>query len=237
MNMTGTERDRISPRKLMIVVLCSAATGWPGLMAWGMLIGGICRAGWSRAEEPPRQLDQVVVRGERLHDLRRAVEKARDRLVREYNRVNQDRRQALDCKGNAATGTRLTRSSCSTYAQNEARQQEVGALVEGFAENAAVQGAEMSNRIAATGQATGLIPGLPMATLAPGSSLADRPDLHESTLPSTPLRGDGVVSKFAIAKAEFEANFARLLQEHPDLLQRYEEFQSARRRLEEASSR
>lgn len=216
--------------------ICGAASGWAGLMA-SVVVIGIGRAGCSRAAEPPRQLDQVVVRGERLHDLRRAVEKARDRLIREYNRVNQDRRQALDCKGDAATGTRLARKTCSTYAQNEARQQEVGALVEGFAENAAVQDAQMSDRIARTGQATGLIPGMPLATLAPGSSLAERPDLHESTLPSTPLQGDGVVSKFAIAKAEFEANFARLLQQNPDLLQRYEEYQSARRRLEEASSR
>jgi hypothetical protein len=202
-------------------------------------IGGIGCAGSCMAEEPPRQMDQVVVRGERLHDLRRAVNKARERLVREYNRVNQDRRQAVSCKEDAATGTRLSRSSCSTYAQRQALEQEVSSLVEGFSENAALQDAEISNRIARTGQATPLIPGMPLTTLAPPehSSMAERPDLYESTLPGAALKGDGLVPKLDIAKSEFEANFARLLHDNPRLRQRYEEYQAARRRLDEASRR
>jgi hypothetical protein len=71
-----------------------------------------------RAED----MDEVVVTGRRLRELRAAAIEAEDRFYALYNDLNKVDDFDIECSADAPTGSRLDRRSCVTNVQLEARQ-------------------------------------------------------------------------------------------------------------------
>ncbi len=67
-------------------------------------------------------LDEVVVNGTRMRELRDAVIKAEDRVVARYNGLNQVDDLDIECIKYTPTGTRLSYRFCLTRLQERAQQ-------------------------------------------------------------------------------------------------------------------
>lgn len=105
-----------------------------------MIIGLVARsidASAAVAAEPPagtsvdanELLDEVVVRGTRLWELRAAVIKAQDRLIARYNDLNRDNDFDIGCHTDAPTGTRFLRRYCWTRLREREEQNDASAYV------------------------------------------------------------------------------------------------------------
>src|SRR5690606_28488665 len=132
-----------------------------------------------------------------------------------YNRLNDDPDQQIVCNESAATGTRLTRRSCMTKAQQDAMARDAVDYLAAADLAASVD--------------TGLGGGADSGPL--GQALqASNPN------PETPRRSiTGQADPSVEASRDtYSANMQRLLAEHPELYQAYEEYVEARRRFEAA---
>jgi hypothetical protein len=76
------------------------------------------------------ELDEVVVAGTRLWELRAAVIKAQDLLVARYNQLNRDDDFDINCVTNAPTGTRFLRRYCLTRLQEREEQNDAIAIID-----------------------------------------------------------------------------------------------------------
>jgi hypothetical protein len=164
-----------------------------------------------------------------LRDLRNAMLKAQDRFLYLYNKVNRNADQSLTCTNDAPTGSRLTQKSCSTRAQTRATAEQARNFL-GAMDTIRADQAERASAIAAasdTAQARGSLSSDQSAALAG----AQNPD--SSVTPNS----EETTSKVANEAMKFEQNLQLLLNEHPDLQQRYDEFLNARGRYLEAGGR
>src|SRR5690606_15890296 len=135
------------------------------------------------------------------------------------NELNQDPNQRIVCENSAATGTRVTRPSCMTKAGQDARAREAAdclpaAGLAGSLERGLDGGAAEAGPV---GQA--LRAGAP-STEAPRR---DRPGHTNRSV--------------EVGRDAYNANMERLLFEHPELFQAYDEYVEARRRFEAAQRR
>jgi hypothetical protein len=171
----------------------------------------------------------VVVHGARLSDLRKTMNKAQDRFLDLYNRVNNDVDQRLACADSAPTGSRLTQRSCSTRAQNRATEE----LARNFLSAADGIGANQAKSEATREQASANAQsGAPLsadesAALA-GAQAADT---------SVDTKSGEAAAKVSQEARDFEENLQKLLDKNPELRERYEEYLSARQRYLEAGGR
>lgn len=189
------------------LVACACGALWAGAAA-GQEVSA---SGQARAEAP--------VENKSLRELRRDMRRAQDRFTDLYNSLNQDRDQEVVCENSAATGTRLTRPTCMTRAEQEARARDAVDYL-AAADLAASVDAGLDGGAAESGPV--------------GQSLrASNPN------PETPRRymtGQADPSS-AVSRDAYNANMERLLSEHPELYQAYEEYVEARRRFEAAQRR
>lgn len=192
---------------------------------WPFLVACACGALWAglaagQAVNAPGQTGAVVpVENKSLRELRRDMRRAQERFTDLYNTLNQDRDQQIVCDDSAATGTRLTRRTCTTRAEQEARARDA------------------VDYLAAADLAASLDTGLTGGAAEPGpvgqSLQAGNPN------PETPRRyitGQADTS-VGTSRDAYSANMERLLSEHPELRQAYEEYVEARRRFEAAQRR
>jgi hypothetical protein len=94
-------------------------TTWLALIAW-VLLCSVPR--WAQGAEPasersPNEVsrddpEEVIVHGQRLSDLRSAIEVARVRVYDIFNEVNTDDEFDVRCEREASTGTRIQRHIC-----------------------------------------------------------------------------------------------------------------------------
>jgi hypothetical protein len=82
------------------------------------------------AAEDPEALDEVLVRGARLHELRAAVIKAEDRMLARYNELNQDDDLDIECLQLTPTGTHFAYRYCLTRLQKRAQQKDSSAFLD-----------------------------------------------------------------------------------------------------------
>lgn len=83
-----------------------------------------------------------------LQDLRKSMNKAQERFLALYNRLNRNTDQQMSCTDSAPTGSRLTRRSCSTRAQSRANEE----LARNYMAAAAGVGAEQGQQASAEGK-------------------------------------------------------------------------------------
>lgn len=191
----------------------------PGLIACacGALWAGL--AAGQEVNVPGQTRAEVSVENRSLRELRRDMRRAQDRFTELYNRLNQDRDQEIVCNDEAATGTRLTRPNCMTRAQQEARAREAADYL---------TAADLAGSLDA-----GLDGGAAESGPVGQSVRASNPN------PETPRRymtgqADPSVDT---SRDAYNANMERLLSEHPELYQAYQEYVEARRRFEAAQRR
>lgn len=82
------------------------------------------------AKKGNQELDEVVVRGTRLSELRSAIVKAEDRFYARYNEINQIRDFDIDCIMDAPTGMKKKFRRCRTHLEVRARTEEAGDILE-----------------------------------------------------------------------------------------------------------
>jgi hypothetical protein len=80
-------------------------------------------------------LDEVLVRGARLQELRAAVIEAEDRMLARYNELNQVDDLDIECIQLTPTGTHLKQRYCLTRLQKRAQQRDSAAFLD-FARDA-----------------------------------------------------------------------------------------------------
>jgi len=85
--------------------------------------------------DPPATLDEVLVRGARLQELRTEVIKAEDRMLARYNELNPVDDLDIECIQLTPTGTRLAQRYCLTKLQKRAQQRDSAAFLD-FARDA-----------------------------------------------------------------------------------------------------
>lgn len=150
-----------------------------------------------------------------LRQLRRDMRRAQEHFTALYNELNQDREQQIVCDDSAATGTRLTRRSCTTRAMQEARARDAVDFLAAASLEAALEGGAVdSGPIAESLQASSPDPEMP------------RRYILEQASPSAENSRDA-----------YNANMERLLFQHPELHQAYVEYLEARQRLQAAQRR
>lgn len=162
---------------------------------------------------------EVTAETKSMRELRRDARRAQERFMELYNRLNQDRDQQIVCDESPATGTRLVRRSCMTRAQQEA-------LARDAVDYLAASDLAASIDIGLNGSPGELGPvGQAVQAGAPN--------------PETPRRymtGQAPPTVDTSVDA-YSTNMERLLSEHPELKQAYDEYLEARRRLEAAERR
>ena len=195
------------------------------MIRWPVLIACGCGALWANlaagqeASVPGQTRAEVPVENRSLRELRRDMRRAEERFINLYNKLNEDRDQQIVCNESAATGTRLTRRSCMTRAEQEARARDAMDYLAAADLDASLDG--------------GLDGGAAEAGPVGQSMRASSPN------PQTPRRyTTGQADPSAeTSRGAYNANVERLLSEHPELYQAYEQFVEARRRLEAAQRR
>lgn len=188
-----------------------------------VLVFCACGALWvgPAASQEPAIPGQTLaeVEGRSMRELRRDMRRAQERFTDLYNTLNQDRDQQIVCNDSAATGTRLTRRNCMTRAQQEARARDA------------------VDFLAAADLAAGVEAGLDggAADLGPvgqsvraSSPVSETPRRYITGQANTPVE---------TSRDAYNANMERLLFEHAELYQAYEEYVEARRRFEAAQRR
>lgn len=192
---------------------------WPVLVAcaWGAVWAGPTAG--QEVNVPGQTRAEVPVENKSVRELRRDMRRAQERFTDLYNELNQDSDQQIVCDDSAVTGTRLTRRNCMTKAQRDARARDA------------------VDFLAAADLAASLEAGLDGGTAAAGpvgqSVRASTPD---SETPRRYMTGQADNSVETNRDA-YSANMERLLSQHPELYQAYEEYLEARRRLEAAQRR
>lgn len=200
---------------------------WPGLLAFCLCAAPVMA---SAADEAAKSNDTVVVNGARLSDLRKTMLKAQNRFLSLYNTVNRNVDQQLACSDSAPTGSRLTQRSCSTRAQNRATEEMARNFLSAVASISAnqAQGAATREQASSKAQTGAPLSAEESATLAGAGQTADT---------SIDPKAQETASRVSDEALDFEENLKRLLEKHPDLRERYEEYMAARQRYVEAGGR
>jgi len=86
----------------------------------------------------PEVTDEVLVRGTRLSDLRRAVVEAENRFYEQYNALNKVDDYDVECFKDLRTGTRIPRRICLTRLQLESMSRHGREVLEMFQQQAPV---------------------------------------------------------------------------------------------------
>ena len=189
---------------------------WPLLIACSAL--WVCSTAGLGGHALAQTSAEAPVENKSLRELRRDMRRAQDRFIDLYNELNPDRDQQIVCNTSAATGTRLTRPNCMTRAQQDAMAREA------------------VDYLAASELAASVDSGLSGGTAEAGplgqALQASTPN------PETPRRYmTGDAASTVGGSVSYSTNMERLLSEHPELRQAYEEYVEARRRLEAAQRR
>jgi hypothetical protein len=79
------------------------------------------------------QLDEVIVQGTRLWQMRKAVTDADDRFFARYNEINKNHDFDVHCDMEAPLGTRIKQRTCRPAFQEKAESEWARGLLEGFA--------------------------------------------------------------------------------------------------------
>ena len=151
-------------------------------------------------------IDEIVVRGARLRDLRAAIVAAQDRFYARYNDVNQADEFDIDCAEDIHTGQRIPQRRCFTKVQREAMAQNGREVVEMFQHQA-------------------------MSVLAVPGLLASEPGPTGMTAAGRPPNTDPQVVWLA-RYAEYRQNMLYLLKAHPDLERMARDAEKAQRRYD-----
>jgi hypothetical protein len=85
----------------------------------------------AEAESGDDELEEVLVRGTRLWQLREAIVEAEDRLYARYNELNKNRDFDIHCRREAPIGTRLKKRICQVRFFEDAQAEYARALVTG----------------------------------------------------------------------------------------------------------
>jgi hypothetical protein len=156
-------------------------------------------------------------------ELRTALNKAEKRFLDLYNQVNDDKRQAMSCKNEDVTGSRLRKSrTCRTQAASEISETAARDYVRGLSMSEAIdtdsvtgkQQAAMSRDFGGpvAQQGTGATPGAEYTD----DAFAD------------------AAARLAAERVAFDKHLQELLQKNPELQQRLDEYLLARQRHDAA---
>jgi hypothetical protein len=200
---------------------------WSGLAALCLCAAPLLA---SAADDAAKSNDAIVVNGARLSDLRKTMLKAQNRFLSLYNTVNRNVDQQLACSDSAPTGSRLTQRSCSTRAQNRATEEMARNFLSAVTSISAnqAQGAVTREQASTKAQAGAPLSADESAALAGAGQTADT---------SIDPKAQEAASRVSNEALDFEENLKRLLETHPDLRERFEEYMAARQRYVEAGGR
>ncbi|HEY4214708.1 MAG TPA: hypothetical protein VGM84_24740 [Steroidobacteraceae bacterium] len=84
---------------------------------------------------PDEQLDEIIVQGSRLWQMRKAITDADDRFFARYNEINKNHDFDVHCGMEAPLGTRLKQRICRAAFQEKADEEWARALLNGTAAN------------------------------------------------------------------------------------------------------
>lgn len=150
-----------------------------------------------------------------LKELRKDLKKTEDRFRSLYNELNRDSAQRIQCTDDASTGSRFKKRSCTTAAMQAATADQMRESLAAMSLDG-----DMARQSAAGGalEATGPVVASPQVNV-----------------PRTQTQGS--VVNVNPQRDAFEQNVQKLMAEHPQLRQRYEEYMLARQRLDAAEGR
>jgi hypothetical protein len=156
-----------------------------------------------------------VVQGKSVSELRSEARKAERRFHSLYEQLNQDVQQQVSCEDDAATGTRFKKRKCTTRA----------------AENATAQAAQefvgtADLNTSTTSTQTGRTPSTDAAS--PADRVASTPERYVAKLDSVDLKNP---------QDAYRRNLEKLMNEHPDLRKRYEEYVRTQAQLQAAENK
>jgi hypothetical protein len=176
----------------------------------------------------PAALAEVAGKNEAsTTQLRQDVTTAEKKFLVLYNRLNKNRKYAISCRDEANTGSRLSKRSCSSRAEDAARAEQARAFLGAIDVNASLNSTAADNAAVA---ASAVNPTTPQSaqTSAPEVTTGD----------SSSAASDAEVAGAAEdTRSQFNQNLEVLMDEHPDLRKLMDEYLEARRRLEVRSSR
>ena len=89
------------------------------------------RAGAARSQ-PEEQLDEVVIEGKRLYQLRKEIVAAEDRFFKLYNELNKDDDYDVQCANEANTGSRIKQRVCKPVFFSNAEADYAQAMLRGY---------------------------------------------------------------------------------------------------------
>lgn len=179
----------------------------------------------AEAQPEPEKLDQVVVTGKRLRELRSDVVKAQERFLDLYNSLNPDKRYEMNCEADAATGTRLERRKCSTRGEEDVRSEEAQAVASRLQIMQSVMDVVQALRE----------DGSPDYQMFARGALPAENGILTPTVPNSGASEEK--GRLDGERGDFNRNLNALLAKYPELRQRAGEYWAARRRLEAAQDR
>lgn len=157
-------------------------------------------------------------------ELRSAVRLAEQRFFDLYNRVNVDRRHQMACENEDLTGSRLRKSrTCRTRGESQIGEDAAREYLQGLQLGAAI------NADGADGTAQDPAAAAMAASLAPAAATPTGTEYADKAFTDTR-------SKLEEERKVFETHLLKLMQEHPELRQRFEELMRARQAQQAAST-
>ncbi|HTP38562.1 MAG TPA: hypothetical protein VMI92_03195 [Steroidobacteraceae bacterium] len=181
------------------------------------------------AADEPAPPGQTVVKTAGLGELRKAMNKAQDRFLDLYNKVNRNAEQRLSCSDDAPTGTRLTQRQCSTRAETRETEEQA----RNFLGAVATINADEAQRNTTVEQATNKAQAGAPLTSEETAALAG----NQAPVADVDTRSGEAAGKVSEQAHEFAENLQKLLDGNPELRRRYEEFLAARQHYQEAGGR
>ena len=176
-------------------------------------------------------LDETVVNGKRINDLRKEMTKAEDRFFSAYNRLNRLRDYSVDCENSASTGTRLTQRSCVPHMVNKANEEEARNFLGSMQDNQGQIQQKEENDRATQSQLSG------RAAAGDASAAGQLAAAgNTSTENINDARQAGVSADVMIApqKGSFEQHLQDMIDQYPELRKLADEYTAARQRYEQA---
>lgn len=169
------------------------------------------------APEPasPVGSQDVVVQGKSLNELRSDARKAERRFHSLYDQLNQDVQQQVSCEDDAATGTRFKKRKCTTRAADNATAQ----AAQDYVGTADLNTSSTSTRTGRTAAAD---------AAGPADKVASAPERYVAKVDSVDLKNP---------QDSYRRNLEKLMNEHPELRKRYEEYAQAQAQLQAAEGK
>lgn len=114
---------------LALLAVCATGLGGaPAIAAVDTLAGSPAH---SLTEEEEQELDEVIVSGMTLRQMRDAIIAAEQRFYDRYNEVNREDDFDIHCRNHAPLGTRIKRRECLIAFQEEAQMMYARAVLNG----------------------------------------------------------------------------------------------------------